>query len=151
MGWFFLFFVLTLIFIGLFTFIYFAKDLPRPEVFTEREQVMPTRIYDRTGEVLLRTIYGEEKREPVALSDVPDHLIKAVLAAEDDNFYNHRGVDLAGIARAILVDLKLGQPAQGASTISQQLIRSTFLSLEKSAKRKIREIVLTLELERRYP
>lgn len=111
---------------------------------------MPTRIYDRTGETLLRTIYGEEKRELVALSDVPDHLIKAVLAAEDDNFYNHHGVDLAGVARAILVDLKLKKPAQGASTISQQLIRSTFLSLEKSAKRKIRELVLTLELERRY-
>jgi len=111
---------------------------------------MPTRIYDRTGETLLRTIYGEEKRELVALNNVPDHLVKAVLAAEDDNFYNHHGVDFAGIARAILVDLKLKKPAQGASTISQQLIRSTFLSLEKSAKRKIRELVLTLELERRY-
>jgi len=150
MGRIFLFSIIGFSFIGLSVFIYFAKDLPRPEVFTEREQVMPTRIYDRTGETLLRTIYGEEKRELVALSDVPDHLIKAVLAAEDDNFYNHHGVDFAGIARAILIDLKLRKPAQGASTITQQLIRSTFLSLEKSAKRKIRELVLTLELERRY-
>ncbi len=149
-GWIFLFSILIIIFIGLSIFIYYAKDLPRPEVFTEREQIMPTRIYDRTGETLLRTIYGEEKRELVALNNVPDHLVKAVLAAEDDNFYNHHGVDFAGIARAILVDLKLKKPAQGASTISQQLIRSTFLSLEKSAKRKIRELVLTLELERRY-
>ncbi|MCX6738231.1 MAG: PBP1A family penicillin-binding protein [Candidatus Parcubacteria bacterium] len=149
-GLFFLFSIIILVFIGLSVFIYIAKDLPRPEVFTERAQIMPTRIYDRTGETLLRTIYGEEKRELVALSDVPDPLIKAVLAAEDDNFYNHHGVDLKGVIRAILVDFRLKQPAQGASTITQQLIRSTFLSSEKSATRKIRELVLTLELERRY-
>jgi 1A family penicillin-binding protein len=149
-GLFFLFSGIIFIFIGLSVFIYIAKDLPRPEVFTERAQIMPTRIYDRTGETLLRTIYGEEKRELITLSDVPDHFIKAILAAEDDNFYNHQGVDLRGVVRAILVDLRLKKPAQGASTITQQLIRSTFLSSEKSAKRKIRELVLTLELERRY-
>lgn len=149
-GLFFLFSIIIFIFIGLSIFIYIAKDLPRPEVFTERAQIMPTRIYDRTGEILLRTVYGEEKRELITLSDVPDHLIKAILAAEDDNFYDHHGVDLRGVVRAILVDLRLKKPAQGASTITQQLIRSTFLSSEKSATRKIRELVLTLELERRY-
>lgn len=131
-------------------FIYYAKDLPRPEVFTEREQIMPTRIYDRTGEVLLRTIYGEEKRQIVSLDKIPDHLINAVLATEDANFYKHKGIDPKAIVRAILIDLRLKKAVQGASTISQQLMRSTFLSSEKTAKRKIRELILTLELERKY-
>lgn len=142
--------ILIIGFIGLGLFIYYAKDLPRPEMFNEREQIMPTKIYDRTGEVLLRTIFGEEKRETVELHNMPDHLVKAVLATEDANFYNHKGVDFQAIVRAILVDIKLRKPVQGASTISQQLIRSTFLSLEKTVQRKVREAVLTLELERRY-
>ena len=98
----------------------------------------------------MRTIYGEEKREVVDINDLPSNLIDAILATEDASFYQHNGVNFRAIARAILVDLKLRQPVQGASTISQQLIRSTFLTSEKSAKRKVREVVLTLELERRY-
>jgi 1A family penicillin-binding protein len=131
-------------------FIYYAKDLPRPEVFEEREIVQPTKIYDRTGEVLLYTIYGEEKREIVKLDELPDFLTKAVLAAEDTNFYNHWGIDFKGIFRAILINLKIRRPVHGGSTITQQLIRSTFLTREKTIQRKIREVVLTLELERRY-
>jgi len=149
-GFFFLFSLLGIAFIGLSVFIFYAKDLPRPEVFSERQQVMPTRIYDRTGTTLLRTIYGEEKRETVVLAQIPDHLIEAVLATEDSNFYQHRGLDPRAIVRAILIDLKLGKLVQGASTISQQLIRSTFLTLEKTVERKVREVVLSIELERRY-
>lgn len=134
----------------LIVFFYFAKDLPRPEKFTERQIALPTKIYDRTGEVLLYTIFGEEKREVISLSEMPEHLKWAVISAEDDNFYNHFGIDLQGIARSILIDFKLKQPAQGASTIPQQLIRSTFLTSEKTAQRKIREIILSLELDRRY-
>lgn len=131
-------------------FIFYAKDLPRPEVFSERQQILPTRIYDRTGETLLRTIYEEEKRTIINIDDAPEHLLNAILAAEDANFYKHNGVDFKGVARAIMVDLQLGHPAQGASTISQQLIRSTYLTLEKTIERKVREMVLTIELERRY-
>ena len=142
----FLFFVLCFSLI----FIYYAKDLPRPEVFTERPFVLPTKIYDRTGETLLYQIYGEEKRTVISLDQVPDFLIKAVLIAEDANFYNHFGLDLKGIFRAILNNLKIGKPIYGGSTISQQLIRSSFLTLEKTPQRKVKEIILTLELERRY-
>jgi 1A family penicillin-binding protein len=131
-------------------FIFYARDLPRPEVFEERHLSQPTKIFDREGKVLLYTIYGEEKREIVRLNELPDYLIKAVLAAEDANFYKHHGVDLKGIIRAVLIDLKLKKPVYGGSTISQQLIRSTFLTREKTIKRKIREVILTLELERRY-
>jgi len=140
---------LSLMFLGLFIFIYYAKDLPRPEVFTERPFVLPTKIYDRTGTVLLYEIYGEENRTLVSLDKISPLLKEAVLTTEDANFYHHSGVDPIGIARAILKDLILGK-SEGASTISQQLVRSTFLTKDKTIQRKIREIILTLELERRY-
>jgi penicillin-binding protein 1A len=143
------FFLFSILF-SLFLFLYYAKDLPRPEKFLEREIFQSTKIYDSTGEHLLYEIYGEEKREIVSLEKVPDHLKNAVITAEDANFYKHFGIDIRGIIRSILVNLKLWRPAQGGSTIPQQLIRSSFLTLEKTAERKIREIILTLELDRRY-
>jgi len=146
------FFFILLIFLlgGAFLFIYYAKDLPRPEKFTERPFPQSTKIYDRSGEHLLYEIYGEEKRTLVSLDKIPDHLEKAVIAVEDADFYHHFGVDFKGIVRAILADVQLLQPAYGGSTIPQQLIRSAFLTTEKTAERKIREIVLSLELDRRY-
>lgn len=134
----------------LFLFIYYARDLPRPEKFLEREIFQSTKIYDRTGKTLLYEIYGEEKREIIPLEKTPQYLRDAVVVAEDANFYHHFGIDPKAIARAILADLKLGKPVQGGSTIPQQLIRSSFLTLEKTMERKIKEIILTLELDRRY-
>ncbi|MDO8633542.1 MAG: transglycosylase domain-containing protein [Candidatus Wildermuthbacteria bacterium] len=131
-------------------FVYYAKDLPRPESLTELTLAQPTKIYDRTGETLLYEIYGEERREPLALGEIPLHLRNAVIATEDANFYSHIGIDPKGIARAILVNLSLRSPSQGGSTISQQLIRSSFLTQKKTLGRKVQEIVLALELERRY-
>ncbi len=146
--------LLSLIFLVVFggaaLFIYYAKDLPRPEKFTERVFAQSTKIYDRTGETLLYELYGEEKREIIALEDAPDHLKKALIVTEDANFYSHIGIDFQGIIRAVKINLRLGEPIYGGSTISQQLIRSTFLTLEKTIKRKVREVILTLELERRY-
>ncbi len=139
------------IFISLSVFVFYAKDLPRPEKFTEKDFAEPTKIYDRTGEVVLYTIYGEEKRDIVPLDKMPDYLLKAVIATEDSNFYNHFGIDFKGIIRAFFENIKKGSRAQGGSTISQQLIRSSLLSGEKTIGRKIREIILTIELERRYP
>ncbi len=138
---------LTLVF-GVF--LYYAKDLPRPESFMEKQFIESTKIYDRTGEVVLYNIYGEEKRTIVDLEKVPENLIQAILTAEDRSFYKHHGIDFRGVARSILVNFKLRQPAQGGSTITQQLIRSSFLNLSKTAERKTREIVLTIELERKY-
>jgi penicillin-binding protein 1A len=134
----------------LILFFYYAKDLPRPEVFAERQLAQSTKIYDRTGQIVLYEIYGEEKRTWVPLKDMPEYLKQAVIATEDANFYHHFGVDLKGVARAILEDLKIGETTYGGSTIPQQLIRSTFFSNEKTAQRKIREIILALELDRRY-
>lgn len=143
-------FCLFFIFCSLAIFIYFAKDLPRPEKFTEKTFIESTKIYDRTGEVLLYEMYGEEKREIISLDKVPEHLIQAILTAEDINFYNHIGIDFRGIGRSVLINLKIKGLEVGGSTISQQLIRSSLLTTEKTIKRKLREIVLTLELERRY-
>lgn len=133
-----------------FLFIYYTKELPRPERFAERHLFESTRVYDRTGEILLYEIFGEEKRTWVNFEEIPENLKKAIIATEDSRFYQHSGLDFRGIIRAILVNLRTGEIVQGASTISQQLIRSTFLELERTAERKIREIVLALELERRY-
>ncbi|MFH1423423.1 MAG: PBP1A family penicillin-binding protein [Candidatus Nealsonbacteria bacterium] len=132
-------------------FIYYAKDLPRPEVFTEKSFVLPTKIYDREGKTVLYQIYDEEKRTVVSLDQVSNNLKWAIVATEDSNFYNHFGIDLKGVARSIINNLTSGKLlASGGSTISQQLIRSTFLTLDKTIQRKAKEIILTLELERRY-
>lgn len=130
--------------------LFLLKDLPRPEKFTESEIAQSTKIYDRTGSVLLYEIAGDEKRTLVPLSQISPLLGQAVVAAEDQSFYQHRGLDLKAIGRAILTDLKIKKLAQGASTISQQLIRNYFLTANKTLKRKTREAVLTLEMERRY-
>jgi len=138
------------LFIGILLFILNIKDLPRPEKFNEGLIPQSTKIYDRNGDVLLYEIAGKEKRTLVSLSEIPDNLKWAVISTEDKNFYKHQGIDVQAILRAILIDLKIRKPLHGASTITQQLIRSYFLTTKKTLKRKTQEIILTLELERRY-
>ena len=145
-----LFLVLLALLAGIGIFVYYAKDLPRPENLGEVSFARPTKIYDRTGRVLLYEVYGEEKREFAPLREISSFLPLAVIAAEDQNFYSHFGVDLKGVARAVLRNLSLLQAAQGASTITQQLARTVLLSREKTLGRKVRELILTLELERQY-
>jgi len=147
------FFVLGLVALAILVsavFIYYAKDLPRPEKFTEKKFAQSTKIYDRTGDVLLYEVYGEEKRTVVSLDKIPEHLKQAVIATEDVNFYNHFGIDIKGIMRSVLINFRIKEPIYGGSTIPQQLIRSTFFTTEKTIQRKVREIVLALELDRRY-
>ncbi len=146
--------LLVLILFGLLTggsiILYFLRDLPCPEDFTESQFNQPTKIYDQSGTVLLYTIVGEENRTVIPLEEISSYLQQAVLTAEDRQFYQHLGLNFRGLARAILVDLKLQDPVQGGSTITQQLIRSHFLSNQKTIKRKTEEMILSLELERRY-
>ncbi len=144
----FLFLGFCLLLLGLF--FYYTYNLPRPEKFTETPFIQSTKIYDRMGKVLLYDIYGEEKREIVSFDKVSDNLKQAILASEDSRFYQHGGIDFEGILRAILIDFKLQSASQGGSTITQQLIRSVYLTNQKSIARKVREIVLSIELERRY-
>lgn len=143
-------FLFCLFSLSLFAFLYCLKDLPRPEIFSEMKIPQSTKIYDRTGKILLYELYGEEKRTYVVLEKIPKYLREAIIAVEDANFYHHWGIEPRAIIRAVLVDLRLKKPIYGASTITQQLIRSAFLSLEKTAERKTREIVLALELDAKY-
>jgi penicillin-binding protein 1B len=98
---------------------------------------------------VLATWYGEEAREkwPVRVPDLPEHVVQAVLAAEDSAFYWHPGVSPTGIARAALVNLRKGEVSQGGSTLTQQLVKNVFLTHERSFFRKIREAVIALAVE----
>lgn len=127
------------------------KDLPDPEKITERKVIESTRIYDRTGKVLLYEIHGEEKRTKISLKDVPEHVKNAALAAEDVNFYKHPGLDWRGIIRAAAKNILGGDLySQGGSTITQQLVKNSLLGSEKTFRRKIREQFMAVLLERRY-
>ncbi len=135
----------------LLLFLYYTWDLPRPEKFTETPFIQSTKIYDRTGKVLLYNIYGEEKREIVTFDKISDNLKHAILTSEDSRFYSHNGVDVRSIIRSVVTNITNPKNAlKGTSTITQQLIRSVYLTNQKTLSRKIKEMVLSVELERRY-
>lgn len=135
--------------LGIFV-ISLAKTLPSPEKVIERQIIQSTKIFDRTGEVLLYEIHGEEKRTVVPLEKIPDAVKQATLAAEDANFYSHSGLDFKGILRAFLVNILSGDIRQGGSTITQQLVKSSLLTGERTLTRKIKEVILALMIESRY-
>ncbi|MCK4892140.1 MAG: PBP1A family penicillin-binding protein, partial [Candidatus Pacebacteria bacterium] len=131
-------------------FIYFSKDIPNPDKIVDRSVAESTKIYDRTGEHLLYEIHGEEKRTIVGLDQVSKNLINATIATEDQDFYKHHGVDFRGIARAIYKDIRSGEKLQGGSTITQQLIKNSILTSERTFTRKIKEIILAIETEQKF-
>jgi 1A family penicillin-binding protein len=131
-------------------FAWFAKDLPSPGKLSSRNIVQSTKIYDRTGDHLLYEVHGEEKRTQISLSEVPDTMKYATITLEDQNFYSHHGIEIRGIIRAALKDfINLGA-AQGGSTITQQLIKRSLLTSEKTLTRKIKEVILSVELEQKF-
>jgi 1A family penicillin-binding protein len=137
--------------IGLFA--YFAKDLPDPTKINQRQIVQSTKIYDRTGQVILYDIHGEEKRTVIPFEEIPQFVKEATIVIEDDNFYHHFGLDWRGILRAAWANLRGQKIAQGGSTITQQFIKNAYLGGPQSARtftRKIKEAILALELERKY-
>lgn len=129
----------------------YAKDLPNPEKLADYRISESTKIYDRTGTVVLYDIHGEEKRTIIPFDQMPDYVKEATLVTEDVNFYHHFGLDLKGILRAIWADITGRNLSQGGSTITQQFIKKTFLSPEKTFSRKIKEAILSIELEIIYP
>src|SRR3990167_567414 len=136
--------------IGFTTYSYFlvgiAHDLPSPNNLRNLPTPTTTEFYDRNGSLLYR-FYEGKNRSPVKLSEVPPSLIQATIAMEDKNFYSHFGVDFFGIARAVLSLVRNGE-VQGGSTITQQLIKNTLLTPERTARRKIKEIILAFWAER---
>jgi penicillin-binding protein 1A len=120
-------------------------SLPSLEALTDYRPNIPLRVYSSDGYLIGE--FGEERRAPVKIQDVPDILKQALLAAEDDRFYHHGGVDIAGVARAAYVNLTSQGKRQGASTITMQVARNFFLTPEKSMKRKFYETLLSFKIE----
>lgn len=129
---------------------WYSRDLPNPNRLIERALPQSTRIYDRTGAVLLYELHGNQQRTLVTLQDIPPYLKNATIISEDKNFYQHKGFDIKGILRAVFVDVIRGGKVQGGSTITQQLIKNALLSNEKSISRKLKELVLAYQIEKRF-
>jgi penicillin-binding protein 1A len=119
--------------------------LPDLNVLTHYQPRVPLRVYTADG-FLIREI-GEERRAPVKIENVPVALKHALIAAEDTHFYEHMGVDLSGILRAALANLRSGKSSQGASTITMQVARNFFLTRDRTMIRKLYEILLSLKIE----
>ncbi len=146
-------FLISAVLIGIGGFFYLwniIRGLPTPELIANQRIAQSTKIYDRTGEILLYEIHGEEKRTVIPFEEIPEAVRHATLAIEDIDFYNHPGFDWKSIVRALLADIRQGGAAQGGSTITQQLAKNAFLSSEKTVTRKIKELLLAVLLERHY-
>ena len=131
--------------VGTFAVLQFSNGLPNASKIREIELKVPLRVYSADG--ILISEFGNERRIPIDFTDSPKGLIDAVLASEDDNFFNHYGIDALGLIRAALANFKSGRSGQGASTITMQVARNFYLSPEKTYTRKIKEILLAIRLE----
>ncbi len=131
-------------------FAYFAKDLPSAAGVAKRNVIESTKIYDRTGKHILYDIHGEEKRTQIDFSEMPETLRYATIALEDQDFYSHFGIKPKSILRALGVDILKRDATQGGSTITQQFVKNSLLTREKTLTRKIKEVILSLELEQKY-
>ena len=125
-----------------------SEDLPSMVEVANPKSSLPSIMYDRNGEVIARLFI--ENRTPLQLHQVSPWLIKAVLAAEDSAFYQHGGIRIGSILRALWVDVVERGRVQGASTITQQLARNLFLSQEKSITRKVKEIIIAMRMEKLF-
>lgn len=127
------------------SYIYLKDDLPSVETLKDVRLQTPMRVFSQDGELISQ--FGEKRRIPLKINEIPPLLIQAVLATEDARFYEHPGIDLIGVFRAATVVATTGDYSQGASTITQQLARLFFLSREKKIIRKIKEIFLAFHIE----
>ncbi|HZV62340.1 MAG TPA: penicillin-binding protein 1A [Methylophilaceae bacterium] len=119
--------------------------LPSLEALTDYRPKVPLRVYSADGQLIGE--FGEERRALVEIENVPDKLKQAILAAEDERFYSHGGVDTLGILRAAMANVSAGSFKEGASTITMQVARNFFLSREKTASRKLSEALLAIKIE----
>lgn len=128
-------------------FAWYSRDLPSPDRIVRREG-FSTKILSRDGQ-LLYDVYGDVQREPVNLADVPDSLKLATIAVEDKNFYKHEGFDPLGMGRAIW-NIVVHRKLQGGSTLTQQLVKKVLLTSERNIPRKIKEFVLSVQIEQKF-
>ena len=138
-----LFFQIMFIFIGCI-FLYVDKNTPNLDLISESELQQPIRIYSKDGKLI--GFFGIERRELISFEQIPENLKNAVLAAEDKDYFNHSGVKISSLVRALLGEL-IGSPSGGGGTISMQVVRSYLLSTERTYERKLKEIYLAWRLE----
>ena len=147
---FYLFLILTALLIGGSAgfLMYSIWDLPEIRTLEEYRPSITSRVYSDNNKLLAE--FFLENRTPVALTDVPPMLINALIAAEDARFYSHHGLDLRGIARALVRNIRARKVLEGGSTLTQQLAKVLFLTPERSYTRKLKEMALALRIEQRY-
>ncbi len=130
-------------------FAWFSKDLPSPDKLNSRSVAQSTMIYDRNGQ-LLYEVHGDQRRTMIEFDQMPDEIKWATVAIEDDDFYKHQGVDFKGITRAALNNIFKGAGKQGGSTITQQFVKNAILTPERTYTRKIKEVILAIEIESKF-
>lgn len=144
--------LILILFLGIFFvsysyfLVYIAHDIPSPNILKTLPTPTTTEFYDRNGKLLYR-FYEGKNRTPVKLAEIPPSLIQATISMEDKNYYHHLGVDVAGLTRAGISLIK-GGDVQGGSTITQQLIKNTLLTPERTFQRKAKEIILAFWTEK---
>ncbi len=145
-----IFIITVILFIGVAAglFFYYSKELPPLSILQRYEMKVGSEVYD-IHDNLIHT-FSVERRQLTDLNELPSYLVEGIIAVEDKNFYNHWGMDLVSLFRALMVDIKKKSFSQGASTITQQLARNMFLSLDKKIPRKIKELLLAVRIERHY-
>lgn len=127
-----------------------SRDLPNPNTLSTREIPQSTKIYDRTGETLLYEIHGDEKRSLVKIEEIPEVMKQATISIEDRAFYEHGGIYWKGLVRAFTVGFLQNKRVEGTSTLTQQLVKNAILTNERTVTRKVKEILLSFQIERRY-
>ena len=134
--------------VGFGLFHFYSRELPPLSELQSYEMKVGSEVYDRHDNLI--HIFFIEKRQLTKLKDLPEYLTKGVIAVEDKNFYKHWGMDFISLFRALLIDIKKRSFSQGASTITQQLARNMFLSLDKQIPRKIKELLLAVRIEKHF-
>ncbi|MCL5407066.1 MAG: penicillin-binding protein [Patescibacteria group bacterium] len=142
--------LLGLVLFVLVLFAWYAKDLPTPGKIKERQSAAATQIYDRNGKQLY-AIHGDTKRIMVGSADIPEVAKQATITAEDRTFYKHHGLNIKGILRAMYYNIiHKNNYLSGGSTITQQFVKNALLDPRKTITRKIKELILTIEIEIMY-
>ncbi|MBI3955376.1 transglycosylase domain-containing protein, partial [Candidatus Gottesmanbacteria bacterium] len=137
----------VLVFIAVILFFWYSRDLPSPDKI-KRKTGFSTVLLDRTGKPIY-DIYSDQNRIPISFTEIPDSLKKATIAIEDKNFYTHQGFDPKGILRSVF-NIITFRGLQGGSTLTQQLVKNVLLSSERTLPRKIKEFILSVQIERKY-
>ncbi len=136
------------ILLTIFLFVWYGRDLPTPAKLSASNLSQSTRILDRNG-IVLYDIYGDQNRTYVELKDISKYLQEATISIEDKNFYKNQGFSITGIVRAFL-NILLLRGISGGSTITQQLVKNTLLTSERSLERKIKEFILAIQVDKKY-